>query len=218
MKAIVPSGFQTTDTPLVFENGSSKIILQVLDSSLVRVRHIPPNCSTVTHTHTVKPSNQSNNSNLNGIPRTSIHKQFPCPEPQLNVNGSTHTLKTRDLTLNISLKDNDFKLTWFANENPNVPFLKDLAFRAYEFDGKGGVSHFVEQIPGDVHYGMGERAGSLVLNKKRFRLECCDALGYNAETTDPLYKMFPYYLTLNTETGNAFGIFYDSLSSYLIIP
>ena len=37
-----------------------------------------------------------------------------------------------------------------------------------------------------------------------------DALGYDAELTDPLYKHFPFYIT---KTENvSFGIFYDNYS------
>ena len=37
-----------------------------------------------------------------------------------------------------------------------------------------------------------------------------DAMGYSAEKCDPLYKVLPYYLTLSSETKQAYGLFYNS--------
>lgn len=41
-------------------------------------------------------------------------------------------------------------------------------------------------------------------------------MGYNAEKTDPLYKIIPYYLTLNSHTKEAYGLFYNTYSSGII--
>jgi len=35
----------------------------------------------------------------------------------------------------------------------------------------------------------------------RIRLDPKDALGYDAETSDPLYKHHPFYITWNTRLG-----------------
>lgn len=42
-------------------------------------------------------------------------------------------------------------------------------------------------------------------------MRCLDALGYDAGSTDPLYKHVPFLMT-RTANG-AFGIFYDNLSA-----
>jgi alpha-glucosidase len=47
---------------------------------------------------------------------------------------------------------------------------------------------------------------------RRLRLSNLDAMGYDARTTDPLYKHIPFYITRRPETGLAFGLFYDTLS------
>ena len=41
-------------------------------------------------------------------------------------------------------------------------------------------------------------------------------MGYNAESTDPLYKIIPYYLTVNSKTKEAYGIFYNSYCSGIL--
>jgi alpha-glucosidase len=47
---------------------------------------------------------------------------------------------------------------------------------------------------------------------QRYRLTNVDAMGYNARTSDPLYKHIPFYVTCRPEAGLSFGLFYDTLS------
>ncbi|PMU85665.1 hypothetical protein, partial [Pseudomonas sp. GP01-A4] len=39
-----------------------------------------------------------------------------------------------------------------------------------------------------------------------------DAMGYDAETSDPLYKNIPLYITRKTTSGACVGVFYDTLA------
>jgi alpha-glucosidase len=39
---------------------------------------------------------------------------------------------------------------------------------------------------------------------QRYRLTNVDAMGYNARTSDPLYKHFPFYITCRPEGRLAF--------------
>jgi hypothetical protein len=66
--------------------------------------------------------------------------------------------------LEISLENKDFRLVWSTRE---TVFLTDLPYRAYEYDGDGGVSHYVQQVADDYHYGLGERSSPLDLNGRR---------------------------------------------------
>ena len=63
------------------------------------------------------------------------------------------------------------------------------------------------------YYGFGERSGFLDKNGRRMRMLNLDALGYNAETGDPLYKHIPFYITYVPELKVAYGLFYDNLST-----
>jgi alpha-glucosidase len=47
---------------------------------------------------------------------------------------------------------------------------------------------------------------------RRLRMSNVDALGYDAETSDPLYKHMPFVITRQPATGLAYGLFYDTLS------
>ena len=39
-----------------------------------------------------------------------------------------------------------------------------------------------------------------------------DSLGYDAKTSDPLYKHVPFYITFIPELNIAYGLFYDTFS------
>ena len=47
---------------------------------------------------------------------------------------------------------------------------------------------------------------------RRFRLQNIDPMGYDARTSDPLYKHIPFYIARKPKTGAAVGLFYDTLS------
>lgn len=42
------------------------------------------------------------------------------------------------------------------------------------------------------------------------RLAPQDSLGYNAETTAPLYKHIPFYIKVNRNDKHAIGLFYNN--------
>ena len=57
----------------------------------------------------------------------------------------------------------------------------------------------------------GEKAGDLERTGRRFEMRNSDAMGYNAASTDPLYKHIPFTITRGPEAS--FGLFYDNPSS-----
>ncbi|MBT6843010.1 MAG: glycoside hydrolase family 31 protein [Candidatus Melainabacteria bacterium] len=61
-------------------------------------------------------------------------------------------------------------------------------------------------------YGLGDKTGSLNRWGRRFRNAPLDALGYDSEFTDPLYKDIPFFIELNPETQKAHGIFFDNFN------
>ncbi|KAL2609989.1 hypothetical protein R1flu_028562 [Riccia fluitans] len=103
-------------------------------------------------------------------------------------------------------------LTWIDPWSSAI-FAEDLRNRAYAYDAQSnGVYHYMRRKPGsEVYCGLGERTGQLNLHGRRFHLEGFDAMGYDAERTDPLYKFCPFYITLSKESGMAYGIFYQNL-------
>ncbi|QUD87236.1 glycoside hydrolase family 31 protein [Phenylobacterium montanum] len=74
------------------------------------------------------------------------------------------------------------------------------------------VYHYLRREPGERYFGLGERSGKMDRSGRRLRLCNVDAMGYDARTSDPLYKHLPVYITARPEEQLAFGLLYDTLS------
>ena len=90
--------------------------------------------------------------------------------------------------------------------------LADRPTGAYQwFAGRNVFRHFQARNLDDRHYGLGDKTGPLDHTGRRLRVLQTDALGYNAETADPLYKHAPFVIAENA-AGEAAGLFYDTLA------
>lgn len=91
-------------------------------------------------------------------------------------------------------------------------FAADRKTGAYQLNPAGdGIAHFLQRKATDRYYGLGDKAGDLNRANRRFEMRDLDAMGYNAQSTDPLYKHIPFYITRTAELS--YGLFYDNLSS-----
>lgn len=59
-------------------------------------------------------------------------------------------------------------------------------------------------------YGLGDKTGSINRWGRRFRNSPIDALGYDSEITDPLYKDIPFFIHFDQKSKKAHGIFFDN--------
>ncbi|AOP44224.2 glycoside hydrolase family 31 protein [Edwardsiella piscicida] len=88
----------------------------------------------------------------------------------------------------------------------------DRPTSAYLLNPHGdGVAHYLQRRKDERFYGLGEKAGDLLRNGKRYEMRNLDAMGYNARSTDPLYKHIPFTITQRDDVS--MGLFYDNLSS-----
>ncbi|MBR2281245.1 MAG: glycoside hydrolase, partial [Spirochaetales bacterium] len=60
----------------------------------------------------------------------------------------------------------------------------------------------------DSFYGLGDKGGSPERTGRRVRMYNKDALGYDAENSDPLYKSIPFLLKVNRAKGVAVGLYF----------
>ncbi len=126
-------------------------------------------------------------------------------------NGDVLTLTTETLRLTIS---HPLHLSWaakidgawrtFVDERPTGGML--LGLRDHQH------GHFLRRYPNEPVHGLGEKTGALNRAGRHFEMRNLDAMGYDAETTDPLYKHIPFSMTQTATTG-AWSIFYDNLAS-----
>ncbi|MDA9208109.1 alpha-glucosidase [Octadecabacter sp.] len=123
----------------------------------------------------------------------------------------TLVISTSRLQLTVS---NPLHLSWavkvngawetFAEERPTGGTLLGLKDNCHE--------HFLRRKADEPVHGLGEKTGKLDRRGGRYEMRNLDAMGYDAETTDPLYKHIPFTMT-QTKTFGAWSIFYDNLSS-----
>ncbi|KAI8897084.1 glycosyl hydrolases family 31-domain-containing protein [Globomyces pollinis-pini] len=196
MKRVIPEEFEliSKENPLEFKNkNGNRILIYIIDQEIIRVQHIIPNKQLP---KTIIPSNH----NL-------IH-QFNI---QQNIDSKIFIIETVKLILTINYQK-DFKLNW-ADKDTKQVFLKDLDFRAYEYDKQMGAHHYLSHLDGTNYYGLGERTSPITLNNRHCRLSCVDAMGYKANQSDPLYKHISFYMGLNSKSKLAYGIYYNNLST-----
>ena len=64
----------------------------------------------------------------------------------------------------------------------------------------------------DQYFGLGDKTGPLDKSGRRLRTLQLDALGYDAASSDPLYKHWPFFIGRRADVGVCYGVYYDTLS------
>ncbi|UYU33099.1 glycoside hydrolase family 31 protein [Siccibacter colletis] len=145
-----------------------------------------------------------------GRPREDL-SGFSLPAWQLEQEAHQLTVSTDRLRVTIH---QPLWLEWHYRNGADEwqPLVSDRPTSAYLLNAHGdGVAHYQRRAADDRYYGLGEKAGPLLRNGKRYEMRNLDAMGYNAFSTDPLYKHIPF--TLTRRDAVSFGLFYDNLSS-----
>ena len=125
---------------------------------------------------------------------------------QVTEDDSTLTFATGKVTLVVDKDPINFKLlaadgSELYSTLPGNPFVKDANNRVVAY------SRMKED---DCFYGFGEKTGLLDKNKTFQRERATDAMGYDAEKLDTLYKHIPFYIRLDRDTHKAVGVFYHN--------
>ncbi|MGA1857206.1 TIM-barrel domain-containing protein [Azospirillum sp. 11R-A] len=134
---------------------------------------------------------------------------FACPAADVEEGEGTVTLRGAKLRAVVTLEP--FGVAWYR-AGEEVPFLQDRRTQAYFVSRKThAFSHYVERGGDERHYGLGDKAGPLDRTGRRFRVDAVDPCGFDAELSDPLYKMIPFLMVAGP-TG-AHGVYYDNLAT-----
>ncbi len=90
---------------------------------------------------------------------------------------------------------------------------RDRSGLGYNFAGElgRGSVHYVDRFQGEQIFGLGDKCGPVNKANERFLLHTGDAMGFRAESSDPLYKHLPFYICRHE--GGSYGLFYDTMSS-----
>ena len=145
-----------------------------------------------------------------GRPRDSL-AGFTLPGFTLEEEGDTLVVSTDVLRV---IVHQPLALEWQHRDSAGTWQLLtcDRPTSAYQINAHGdGVAHYQRRMNDDAYYGLGEKTGDLQRNGKRYEMRNLDAMGYNASSTDPLYKHVPFTITRRSDVS--FGLYYDNLSS-----
>ena len=140
---------------------------------------------------------------------------FACPDFTLASDAGSLRLETGRIRLDIALVGLRCVWSQLVGAEWRV-MMSDRATQAYDFGWwDGRVHHYVERRGGERVFGLGERAGPADHAGGRFRLVNADPMGYDAETSDPLYKSIPYLLVADAD-GACHGAFYDTTAAITV--
>lgn len=109
--------------------------------------------------------------------------------------------------IEVSVNTDNFLLSYSFD---GKPVFCDRAPLAYNIDGEfgSGSYHYICREEGEYIYGLGDKTGCLNKNGKSYRIEATDCMGFDASSTDPMYKHLPFFICDNTDIS--YGIFYDT--------
>ena len=140
------------------------------------------------------------------------HSVFAMPDFELVQGVNEMRITTAVVRLTIALRG--FFCRWEVRQGGRWQFAAaDRNTQSYNFGWwDDGVYHYLKREADEMYFGLGERAGATNRAGQSYRMTNLDAMGYNARTSDPLYKHIPFYLTWKKETKVPFGLFYDTVS------
>lgn len=181
--------------------------VQVLEEQLVRVRLRPAGGYLEPRTWAIAPS-AGRDVPWEGRARDDL-SGFSCPAAQVQSLDGEVTLKTAGLSMH--LRADPLALHW--QDAQGRPLLSDRETSAYFTSSRtGAVRHYLARDRTERYYGLGDKTGPLNLHGRRLRTLGLDALGYDPQSGDPLYKHWPFVMT-RAPSGMWWGIYYDTLAA-----
>jgi alpha-glucosidase len=179
----------------------------VLEPDIIRLLHRPPGGLAGPRSWAIAPG--EDDAPTAGRDRLDT-SGFSLPAFTLENHDDRIVVTTDRLRLTVQLAGLFF--TWeMAEAGGWTPIAQDRPTQAYNFGWwDEAIHHYLVRDPAERYFGLGEKSGELDRAGRRFRMSNADAMGYDARSSDPLYKHIPFYITHNATTGLAFGLFYDT--------
>ncbi len=148
-----------------------------------------------------------------------------CPEGDMPYEGRDRLSNAGLKTVTADCKETDSDWTFsFADTSVTVQkknfllshiykgqaLFRDREYMAYNLEGELGrdVCHYLSREAGESIYGLGDKTGDVNKYGRTFKLGTTDTMGFDAASSDPLYKHVPFYMCRNS-TGS-YGIYYDT--------
>jgi alpha-glucosidase len=190
---------------VVFEaNYGTRFTVAVLDDRLIRVTLLRATGWRLDRTWSIAPGGED--PPFEGRSREDL-SGFPCPDFIIDHGENCVTITTKALTARVRL--NPLGIDWHEPGDAR-PFAGDRPTQAYFLSrNTNACAHFMSRGGREKHYGLGDKTGAFDRTGRRFKLDAVDPCGFDAETSDPLYKIIPFYIA----GGNGlpcYGVFYDN--------
>lgn len=138
-------------------------------------------------------------------------QNFSLPDYTTKLDADTLTVQTALLKVNINTTT--LHCDWYQLNTAQQwsPLFNDRKTQAYQHQiaATHPTCHYISRSPQEHYFGLGEKTGSVDKHGQRMRMTNIDAMGYNAQSTDPLYKHIPFYITHHRDTKQSYGLFYD---------
>jgi alpha-glucosidase len=195
------------------EKNGAVVLISVYEHDLIRVRYWKAGAPDRTMRRTWTIADLDGERPLEGTNREKLDnfRKFTRPAYQLTQREGDVQIRIDPLVLEIIREP--FGIHW----SDGSPLAADNALLGYRTDPRtGAVAHTLNRTLDEHYYGFGEAAGPLDKHSRLIRMRNADAFGYDAETSNPLYKHVPFYITLRdrpdprTNETVAFGLFYDT--------
>ena len=210
MKALNSWNFaECTANGLVLEvENSHRLKISVLEPALIRVCLLKEGDYRLDRTWAIAPSDD--------VPWEGRHRDdvtgFSCPEFSLTRSDESLVLETATLRLTIGTP---LTLAWECRASEDGDWqetARDRPQNAYMTGRRDHrKQHFMRRFPDERYYGLGEKTGALERSGRRYEMRNLDAMGYDARSTDPLYKHIAFTITDRGPLG-AYGLYYDTLA------
>ncbi|HRJ69050.1 MAG TPA: glycoside hydrolase family 31 protein [Beijerinckiaceae bacterium] len=205
--------FQTLGAPTAHSNGFDLSLdegwtlrVRAMSETLLRIVVAPPEGLALDRTWMIAPEGDTP---AEGRSRESLAGFSPVAADLTTSNGD-HILTAG--RFRVTLRGNPVRMDVEQRVGDDwKPWLRDRATGGLALcDGDRRIRHFQMRLDNDRHFGLGDKTGPLDRTGRRFRLLQLDALGYDAEIGDPLYKHTPY---MAVQSGDVCGgLFYDTLA------
>lgn len=190
-----------TESTRIYSSDSSIARLDFVSGSCIRVA-IYKACAQLLPTFSVCPDNALL---INGRDRLSTDGFDLCSPSVVEGQGTEAFHLPCGVTVNLDL--HNFILSYSLD---GKELFSDRRPLAYNLEGEFGRDncHYITREKDEKIYGLGDKGGELNKSGRSFRIECSDAMGYDAKESDPLYKHMPFYICENSV--GTYGIFYDT--------
>ncbi|MGB1011642.1 MAG: TIM-barrel domain-containing protein [Thiolinea sp.] len=184
-------------------NSSYELRIDIAEHWLVRVAVVPVKGLSVDRTWMIAPEKKPP---VNGRNRLSL-QNFSCPE----VSHQENIVSTDKLRIGIETTPLRLRIEQLINGQWQT-LCHDRENGAYQWLAqRHSFRHFQTIDRSEQHFGLGDKSGPLDRTRRRFTCLQTDALGYDAEHSDPLYKHAPFFIS--QQPGQpAFGVLYDTFS------